>query len=160
MSTLLLLRRGLLRRRLVVSMPRNVDRGLSTQTPLVQDATARGNSMLGLVPPAAVPYLQLMRLERPIGTYLLAWPGCGRLDGERQRHSSVRYCCRLWSIAMAAEPGHLPDARLLATFAVGSVVMRGAGCTVALAPCHSQCLACGDMCTDQRLVGPRNRRQS
>jgi 4-hydroxybenzoate polyprenyltransferase len=42
---------------------------------MVQDATAHGNSMLGLVPPAAVPYLQLMRLERPIGTYLLAWPG-------------------------------------------------------------------------------------
>jgi 4-hydroxybenzoate polyprenyltransferase len=36
----------------------------------------------------------------------------------------------MWSIAMAADPGHLPDAHLLATFAVGSVVMRGAGCTV------------------------------
>jgi len=31
---------------------------------------------------------------------------------------------------MAAGPGHLPDLTLLATFAVGSFVMRGAGCTI------------------------------
>lgn len=30
--------------------------------------------MLRLLPPAAVPYAQLMRLEKPIGTWLLAWP--------------------------------------------------------------------------------------
>ena len=34
------------------------------------------------------------------------------------------------SICMAAGPGHLPDLTLLATFAVGSFVMRGAGCTI------------------------------
>ena len=31
---------------------------------------------------------------------------------------------------MAAGPGHLPDLTLLATFAAGSFVMRGAGCTI------------------------------
>jgi 4-hydroxybenzoate polyprenyltransferase len=31
---------------------------------------------------------------------------------------------------MAAPAGSLPDARYLATFAVGAFVMRGAGCTI------------------------------
>lgn len=56
-------------------------------------------------------YLQLMRLDRPIGSWLLFWP-CG------------------WSIAMAAPPGSLPDLSTLALFAFGAVVMRGAGCTI------------------------------
>lgn len=54
------------------------------------------------------PYMRLMRLDRPIGTWLLLWP-----------------CW--WSIALAADG--LPDLRLIALFAVGAVVMRGAGCT-------------------------------
>ena len=45
------------------------------------------------------------------GTWLLAWP------------------C-FWSIALAAPPGELPDARLLALFGAGAVLLRGAGCTV------------------------------
>ena len=57
------------------------------------------------------PYLRLIRLDRPIGTYLLYWP-----------------CA--WSIVMATEPGALPHFSLLATFAVGSFVMRGAGCII------------------------------
>lgn len=57
------------------------------------------------------PYLRLIRLDRPIGTYLLYWP------------------CT-WSIAIATEPGGLPDWLLLATFGVGSLVMRGAGCII------------------------------
>ncbi len=61
-------------------------------------------------PPFARPYLKLARLDRPIGTWLLLWP------------------C-LWSIALATQPGQWPDPRLLALFAVGAVVMRGAGCT-------------------------------
>ena len=50
-----------------------------------------------------------MRLDRPIGTWLLLWP-----------------CW--WSLALAA-PGW-PDPWLMALFAVGALVMRGAGCTV------------------------------
>jgi 4-hydroxybenzoate polyprenyltransferase len=53
----------------------------------------------------------LARLDKPIGTMLLLWP-----------------CC--WSTALAAPAGCLPDAKLLALFATGSFVMRGAGCTI------------------------------
>ena len=63
------------------------------------------------LPPSAVPYAKLARLDRPIGTHLLAWP------------------C-FWSIALAAPRGALPDAHLLALFGVGALLLRGAGCTV------------------------------
>lgn len=56
-------------------------------------------------------YLQLMRFDRPIGSWLLFWP-CG------------------WSIAMAAAPGCLPNLGMMALFGAGAVVMRGAGCTI------------------------------
>jgi len=59
-------------------------------------------------PHFAQPYLRLMRADRPIGTWLLLWP------------------C-LWGIALAGEPW--PDPRLMILFAVGALVMRGAGCT-------------------------------
>ncbi|MDD9876726.1 MAG: 4-hydroxybenzoate octaprenyltransferase [Magnetovibrio sp.] len=55
------------------------------------------------------PYLRLARADRPIGTWLLLIP-----------------CW--WGLAMAA-PGW-PDGGLMALFAVGALVMRGAGCTV------------------------------
>jgi len=65
-----------------------------------------------LMPTAVGPYLRLARLDRPIGTWLLLFP-----------------CW--WSLALAARGW--PDGRwlwLAALFAVGAVVMRGAGCTV------------------------------
>ncbi|EFN55161.1 hypothetical protein CHLNCDRAFT_9858, partial [Chlorella variabilis] len=62
-------------------------------------------------PQSWVPYAQLMRLEKPIGTWLLAWP------------------C-LWSICLAAPPGTSPDLRLMALFGLGAVLLRGAGCTI------------------------------
>jgi 4-hydroxybenzoate polyprenyltransferase len=64
-------------------------------------------------PPALLPYIRLARLDRPIGTWLLLFPGW-------------------WGIALAAgEPtGGWPDPRLLALFAVGALAMRGAGCTL------------------------------
>lgn len=61
-----------------------------------------------LLPPAALPYARLMRADRPIGTWLLLFP-----------------CW--WGIALAT-PGR-PSAWLLALFALGAFVMRGAGCT-------------------------------
>jgi 4-hydroxybenzoate polyprenyltransferase len=59
-------------------------------------------------PPALLPYIRLARLDRPIGTWLLLFPGW-------------------WAITLAA--GGWPDGRLIALFAIGAVVMRGAGCT-------------------------------
>ncbi|XP_017964850.1 4-hydroxybenzoate polyprenyltransferase, mitochondrial [Drosophila navojoa] len=60
---------------------------------------------------AAKPYAQLMRIDRPIGTYLLFWP-CG------------------WSIALSADAGCWPDFSMLGLFAIGALIMRGAGCTI------------------------------
>ncbi len=65
-----------------------------------------------LAPAASRPYLRLARLDRPIGIWLLLFP-----------------CW--WSIALASPGG--PDVRLLtlfALFALGALVMRGAGCTL------------------------------
>jgi 4-hydroxybenzoate polyprenyltransferase len=64
-----------------------------------------------LVPAAIRPYLRLARLDRPIGTWLLLFP-----------------CW--WSTALAAPPGQWPDGRLMILFALGALVMRGAGCTI------------------------------
>nr|XP_020657422.1 4-hydroxybenzoate polyprenyltransferase, mitochondrial isoform X2 [Pogona vitticeps] len=57
------------------------------------------------------PYLRLMRLDKPIGTWLLYLP------------------CT-WSIALAAEPGCWPAWDMLLLFGTGALLMRGAGCTI------------------------------
>ncbi|CAK9804445.1 4-hydroxybenzoate polyprenyltransferase, mitochondrial [Anthophora plagiata] len=67
--------------------------------------------LLNNSPAKIQPYLKLIRIDKPIGSWLLFWP-CG------------------WSIAMAAPPGALPDLQLLALFGMGAFVMRGAGCTI------------------------------
>ncbi len=36
----------------------------------------------------------------------------------------------MWSIAMAAPPGSIPDLHLVGLFGAGAVLLRGAGCTV------------------------------
>ncbi len=60
-----------------------------------------------LAPRALKPYVALIRLDKPTGTWLLLWP------------------C-FWAIALAAEAW--PDGRLLGLFAAGALVMRSAGC--------------------------------
>ena len=67
-----------------------------------------GNWVDRYSPDFAKPYLRLARFDRPIGTWLLLFPGW-------------------WSIALAAPDW--PSAKLIALFAVGALVMRGAGCT-------------------------------
>ncbi len=62
-----------------------------------------------LAPVSARPYLRLARMDRPIGTWLLLLP-----------------CW--WSVALASDGW--PSLLLLAQFAVGAAVMRGAGCTI------------------------------
>jgi len=71
-------------------------------------------------PAFAKPYLRLMRADRPIGSWLLMWP-----------------CW--WSAALASQSAArpqdgdplslFPDPWLLFLFALGAIVMRGAGCT-------------------------------
>ena len=87
------------------------------QRPVVQDPTDihRGDWVERWLPGWAEPYARLARLDRPIGTWLLLFPGW-------------------WGIALAAPgltrgPGW-PDPVLLALFALGAVAMRGAGCTL------------------------------
>lgn len=55
------------------------------------------------------PYLQLMRLDKPIGILLLLWP-------------------TLWGLWLAAQG--MPDLKILLIFVIGVVLMRSAGCVI------------------------------
>lgn len=54
-------------------------------------------------------YLQLMRVDKPIGSYLVIWPA-------------------LWSLWIAAKG--MPDPLLVIIFIVGAFLMRSAGCVI------------------------------
>ncbi len=71
-----------------------------------------GNWVDSLAPEWFRPYAHLMRLDRPIGWWLLLWP-----------------CW--WSLALAtgAAGEAFPNPWYMLLFLVGAVVMRGAGCT-------------------------------
>ena len=71
---------------------------------IVPDSERRG--LIGALPPRLRPYASLMRLDRPIGTWLLYWP-----------------CA--WSVALAGV-GNRWD--LLLWFLLGAFAMRSAGC--------------------------------
>ncbi len=64
---------------------------------------------LDRLPQSWIPYAQLMRIEKPIGTWLLAWP------------------C-FWSITLAAPAGTLPDLRLMVRKGVGGVLVLYISC--------------------------------
>jgi 4-hydroxybenzoate polyprenyltransferase len=72
---------------------------------IVPDSEQRG--LIGALPAAVRPYASLIRLDRPIGAWLLFWPGA-------------------WS-AMLAGPGRSGWALVL-WLALGAWAMRGAGC--------------------------------
>jgi 4-hydroxybenzoate polyprenyltransferase len=57
----------------------------------------------------ATEYARLMRLDRPIGTWLLLWPA-------------------LWALWIAG--GGRPDPKILTVFVLGVFVMRAAGCVI------------------------------
>ena len=80
-----------------------------SSAPILMGDIPVGNWIDRHIPVFARPYLRLMRLDRPIGTWLLLLP-----------------CW--WSLALAAH-GSLPLGVML-LFAIGAVVMRGAGCTI------------------------------
>ncbi len=77
----------------------------------VADAEVK-NLVDRFAPKAVLPYLRLARADRPIGFFLLALP------------------C-FWSVSLAARSlgEAYPDPWLLLLFLIGSIVMRGAGCT-------------------------------
>ncbi len=70
----------------------------------------RDRGWIARLPEAWRPYALLMRLDRPIGAWLLVLPG-------------------FWGIALLA-PSWAEALRLAALFALGAVVTRGAGCVV------------------------------
>ncbi|HTJ57363.1 MAG TPA: 4-hydroxybenzoate octaprenyltransferase [Devosiaceae bacterium] len=79
--------------------------------PIVADAS-RGNWVDNFAPDWLKPYARLARWDRPIGFWLLFWP-----------------CAYGLALAAVANPLQGFDWRALLLMFVGSVLMRGAGCT-------------------------------
>ena len=82
----------------------------SAPTDIVPDSEQRG--LIGALPPKARPYASLIRLDRPIGVWLLFWPGA-------------------WAVALAGMGGGPLNPvgwTLIAWFALGAFAMRSAGC--------------------------------
>ena len=75
-----------------------------TATDIVPDSERRG--FIGALPPRLRPFASLMRLDRPIGTWLLYWP-----------------CA--WSVALAGVGGRWD---LFLWFLLGAFATRSAGC--------------------------------
>jgi len=77
---------------------------VTATTDIVPDSERRG--FIGALPPALRPFASLMRLDRPIGTWLLYWPGA-------------------WSVALAGVYGRWD---LFLWLFLGAFAMRSAGC--------------------------------
>ena len=77
---------------------------------VVADST--GNWVDRHAPAWARPYLQLARLDRPIGWWLLLLP-----------------CWWSTGLAALAAGTRWPDVKLIVLFLIGAIAMRGAGCT-------------------------------
>jgi 4-hydroxybenzoate polyprenyltransferase len=77
---------------------------VTTVQDIVPDSERRG--FIGALPPRLRPYASLMRLDRPIGTWLLYWP-----------------CA--WGVALAGVRGRW---ELFLWLALGAFAMRSAGC--------------------------------
>lgn len=92
-------------------------KAVSTESPLLsQDVSTMTypQKFVRSLPVSWIPYAELMRLDKPIGTLLL-------------------YSSCTWSITMAAYATSAPLSHTLGTlglFGLGSVIMRGAGCTI------------------------------
>ncbi|MEO7241122.1 MAG: 4-hydroxybenzoate octaprenyltransferase [Sphingomicrobium sp.] len=77
---------------------------MTPNSDIVPDSERRG--VIGALPPRLRPFASLMRLDRPIGTWLLYWP-----------------CA--WGVALAGVGGRWD---LFAWLALGAFAMRSAGC--------------------------------
>lgn len=82
----------------------------NSQDKIIADASKQ-NWVDAYAPEFVQPYFKLSRIDRPIGTWLLLFP------------------C-LWAISLASPAATFPDAKLFILFAIGALVMRGAGCTL------------------------------
>uniref|UniRef100_A0A914YQZ0 Uncharacterized protein n=1 Tax=Panagrolaimus superbus TaxID=310955 RepID=A0A914YQZ0_9BILA len=108
-------------------------------------------------PPKTQPYLKLIRLDKPtgiigpylshmieifLGTFLLFWPAS-------------------WGITLGTSASTIPDLKIIAIFATGSFLMRGAACIIndlwdkkydqqVQRTCNRP-LACGDLNTKQAI---------
>jgi 4-hydroxybenzoate polyprenyltransferase len=87
---------------------------MSEQQP-VAPADAVPWTLVDRAPPQIQPYLRLMRLDRPIGTWLLYWPCVFGLV--------------LGSASVSRPFGSWHDVWLVILLGIGAIVMRGAGCT-------------------------------
>lgn len=87
---------------------------MQNQSQALKPADAVAAALVDRAPPRIQPYLRLMRLDRPIGTWLLYWP-----------------CVFGLALGAAAESrpfDTLHDLWLVLLLGLGAVVMRGAGC--------------------------------
>ena len=71
------------------------------------------STLVDSMPKVIQPYLRLMRVDKPIGTYVTLWPG-------------------VWSILASASllNQSMPDYKLIAIFVAGAFTMRSAGCII------------------------------
>ncbi|CAF3488421.1 unnamed protein product [Rotaria sp. Silwood1] len=69
----------------------------------------RPQNIYDIIPKSIQPYIRLSRIDKPIGSWLLFLPGA-------------------WSIAFAGTT--LNNLMLIGLFGVGTILMRGAGCTI------------------------------
>jgi 4-hydroxybenzoate polyprenyltransferase len=76
-------------------------------------ADAVAESWVEQMPAAIRPYLRLMRLDRPIGIWLLYWP-----------------CVAGLALGAVSDNRMFPNLLYVVLMGIGAIVMRGAGCTV------------------------------
>jgi 4-hydroxybenzoate polyprenyltransferase len=81
----------------------------------LKPADAVAAALIDRAPAKVQPYLRLMRLDRPIGTWLLFWP--------------CVFGLALGAASQSRPFGGWRDVWLLILMGIGSIVMRGAGCT-------------------------------
>ena len=80
---------------------------MSSPAPATQVADTEHRGLIAVLPAAARPFALLARFDRPIGWWLLYWPGA-------------------WAIALSGRAVERWD--MLLWFLLGSIAMRGAGC--------------------------------
>ena len=91
----------------------SIIRVATTSIYIQQKSTAsfapRTKDVLDMLPKPIQPYIRLSRIDKPIGSWLLFLPGA-------------------WSIAFAGT--NLHSFALMGLFGIGTILMRGAGCTI------------------------------